>query len=380
MRSLPVVWILTRSLLGIALVLVISACATVDDAATDTDDAAADDAAAEDSTTVDATAAESSPTEAEAESDPGATGDASPAADGDLSLEGKVVGVAVVGTQHFWDREAFQGAVDEVERLGGEVLTTDGGRDNTVHAENHDVFLSEGVDAVITILGDDSVEPKLEALNEAGIPVFGVDRDSEFAVNNSQSDNEFAGKAIGEIMAEAIDGEGKVAVFNAFGESLEFCGTRYENWKSVLESKYPDIEIIQPELAEEFANAPEDARQQTLTLLEQYPEGELDAIHVACWDQPAIGVVQALEEAGRTEVAVTAIDAGPDTLEIMMEEGSPFVGNVAQQPREIATRAAQNVARYLAGEEVEDQTYVDVYPVAGPEEAEEVYEILGYDS
>lgn len=380
MRPLSDLRILTRTLLGLVLVLVMSACATVDDNAADT----ADDTAAEDTTEDTAAAEETDAADDAAPSDGPSEGesaaDTASAADGDLSLEGKVVGVAVVGTQHFWDREAFQGAVDEVERLGGEVLTTDGGRDNTVHAENHEIFLSEGVDAVITILGDDSVEPKLEALDEAGIPVFGVDRDSEFAVNNSQSDNEFAGNAIGEIMGEAIDGEGKVAVFNAFGESLEFCGTRYDNWKSVLESEYPDVEIIEPELAEEFANAPEDARQQTLTLLEQYPEGELDAIHVACWDQPAIGVVQALEEAGRTEVAVTAIDAGPDTLEIMMEEGSPFVGNVAQQPREIATRAAQNVARYLADEEVEDQTYVDVYPVAGPEEAEEVYETLGYDS
>lgn len=74
----------------------------------------------------------------------------------DLSLDGKTIGVAVVGTQHFWDREAFRGATEAVERLGGTVLPTDGGRDNQVHADNHDVFLTSGVDAVITILGDAS--------------------------------------------------------------------------------------------------------------------------------------------------------------------------------------------------------------------------------
>lgn len=299
--------------------------------------------------------------------------------EGGLSLSGKVIGVAVVGTQHFWDREAFQGAVDEVERLGGTVITTDGGRDNTVHAQNHEIFISQGVDAVITILGDDSVEPKLEALKDAGIPVFGVDRDSPHAVNNSQSDNEAAGAEIGRITGEALAGEGNIAVFNAFGESLSFCGVRYDAWRSVLETDYPGINLLEPELAEEFANAPEDARQQTLTLLERYPKGELDAIHVACWDQPAIGVVQALEDAGRTEVKVTAIDAGPDTLEMMMEPGSPFVGNIAQQPRLIATVAAQNAAKHLAGEDIERQSYVEVYPVAGAEGAEEVYAKLGYD-
>ncbi len=295
-----------------------------------------------------------------------------------LSLAGKVVGVAVVGTQHFWDREAFQGAVDEVERLGGTVVTTDGGRDNTVHAENHDTFLTAGVDAVITILGDDAVEPKLEALAAAGIPVFGVDKNSPHAVNNSQSQNDIGGYAIGEILGEALGGEGNVAVFNAFSEVLDFCGVRYGEWKRALEENHPGVTILQPELAEEFANAPEDARQQTLTLLERYPAGELDAIHVACWDQPAIGVVQALEEAGRTEVKVTAFDAGPDTLEIMMEDNSVFVGNIAQVPRAIATQAAQNVAKYLAGEDVERQSYVEVYPVAGQDEAMRIYNLLGY--
>ena len=295
----------------------------------------------------------------------------------DLSLEGKRVGVAVVGTQHFWDREAFNGTVDRVEELGGEVVPVDGGRDNQVHADNHDILLSNKVDAVISILGDGAVEPKFEALEKAGIPIFTVDHLSPHAINNTTSDNYYMGTTIGRYMADAIGGEGKVAVFNAFEGALRICGIRAELWKFVLQD-YPNIEIIQPELAEEFANAPEDARKKTLDLLSQYPEGTLDAIHVACWDQPAIGIVQALEEAGRTDVKVTALDGGPDTLEIMAEEGSVFVANVAQQPRLIGTTAADNAARHFAGESLLPQTFVDVRPVNGPEEAKAVYEELGY--
>ncbi len=295
----------------------------------------------------------------------------------EYSLAGKTIGIAVVGTQHFWDREAFQGAVDEIERLGGTVLTTDGGRDNTVHAQNHDVFLTSKVDAVITILGDAAVEPKLEALQAADIPVFAVDHASEFVVNNSQSDNLAGGAAAGEMMVKALPAGAKVAVFNAFSEALSFCGDRYESWKKVITDA--GIEIIQPELAEEFANAPEDARQQTLTLLQKYSEGTIDAIHVACWDQPAIGVVQAVEEAGRTDVIVSAFDAGPDTLEIMMEPNSPFMINVAQQPRLIATAAADNLARYLYGETIEPTTSLPVFPAMGPDEAKTVYDQLGYN-
>lgn len=298
--------------------------------------------------------------------------------DASQPLAGKTIGVAVVGTQHFWDREAFQGAVDEVEKLGGTVLTTDGNRDNTLHAQNHDIFLAQNVDAVITILGDASVDPKLQQLHDAGIPVFGVDHASEWAVNNAQSDNEVGGTALGKITGDALGGEGSIAVFNAFGSSLSFCGERYDAWKNELATNYPNIKLIEPELAEQFANAPDDARQQTLALLEKYPVGTIQDIHVACWDQPAIGVVQAIEDSGRTDVKVTAFDAGPDTLEIMSEPGSPFVGNIAQLPRKIATISADNVGKYFLGEEVEKVSYVDTIPVAGPDEAKKVAKELGY--
>lgn len=298
--------------------------------------------------------------------------------DAALTLKGKRIGVAVVGTQHFWDREAFQGAVDTVKKLGGEVLPTDGGRDNQKHADNHDIFLANKVDAVISILGDAAVEPKFKALQETGIPVFTVDHLSPYSLNNTTSDNYYMGEAIGRYMSDALGGKGKVAVFNAFSGQLRICGIRYDLWKYVLQD-YPGIQILQPELAESFANAPEDARKKTLDLLTQYPKGTIDAIHVACWDQPAIGIVQALEESGRTDIKVTALDAGPDTLQIMAEPNSPLVADVAQQPYKIGSTSAMNVARHFAGETLLPQTFVDVVPVKGPEQARAVYKELGYE-
>jgi ribose transport system substrate-binding protein len=221
------------------------------------------------------------------------------------------------------------------------------------------------------------VEPKFKALKDAGIPIFTVDHLSPYAINNTTSDNYYMGTTIARYMADALGGKGNVAVFNAFEGALRICGIRAQMWKYVLQD-YPNIHVLKPELAEAFANAPEDARKKTLDLLTQYPKGTLDAIHVACWDQPAIGIVQALEETGRTEIKVTGLDAGPDTLEIMAEKDSPFVANVAQQPHKIGATAAMNVARYFAGQKLQPQTFVDVVPVAGPEEARRVYHDLGY--
>ena len=183
---------------------------------------------------------------------------AASADDANLTLKGKKVGIAVVGTQHFWDREAFNGAVETVKKLGGEVLPTDGGRDNQAHANNHDIFLTNKVDVVISILGDAAVEPKFKALRDAGIPVFTVDHVSPYSINNTTSDNWYIGSTIGRYTADALDGKGNIAVFNAFEGSLHFCAIRAQQWKYVLQD-YPNIHILQPELAEAFANAPEDA-------------------------------------------------------------------------------------------------------------------------
>ena len=61
----------------------------------------------------------------------------------------------------------------------------------------------------------------------------------------------------------------------------------------------------------------------------------------------------------------------------MAEEDSPFVANVAQQPRLIGATAAFNVAAHFMGETLLPQTYVDVVPVFGPEQAREAYSALG---
>jgi len=40
--------------------------------------------------------------------------------------------------------------------------------------------------------------------------------------------------------------------------------------------------------------------------------------------------------------------------------------------------AATNVARYFAGQHLQAQTFVDVVPVYGPDQAKAVYQQLGY--
>ena len=292
-----------------------------------------------------------------------------------LSLEGKTIGVAIVGTDHFWDREAFNSAVATVEELGGTAIGVDAERDDQKHVANHENLMAQEPDAIISILGSgELMDPVFQQISEAGIPLFTVDHPSPYSINNSTSDNYFMGTSIGRIMASELGFEGRVAVFNGFS-AVDICRIRYDMWRYVIDDT--DIEVIEPFLQDVVPNTQEDARQKVADLLQQYPEGELDAIHVACWDIPAIGAVQAIEEAGRADVKVFGVDAGPETLEILMEADSPLAGDVAQLPAQIARTSVLNVARYLAGEEVPPTSYVDVIPIT-KDNAAQVFEELGY--
>ena len=108
-----------KALILLSLVLVLGLVLAACNSAPETTEQTADTSAQEEESTQDTatqeeTAVESSSTDSEAASE----------AMAELSLDGKRVGIAVIGTDHNWDRQAFQGAIDMVEQLGGEAITT----------------------------------------------------------------------------------------------------------------------------------------------------------------------------------------------------------------------------------------------------------------
>jgi ribose transport system substrate-binding protein len=303
-----------------------------------------------------------------------AAAEAGPSTEG-LSLEGKRVGISVIGTDHNWDRQAFQGAIDMVEQLGGEAIAANAERNDQKQVSDLENLLAQEPDAVINILGNGEVlEPVFAKISEAGVPFFTIDTPSQYSLNNTMSDNYQIGSTLARTLAEDIDGEGNIAVFNGF-YGIRVCAIRYDQLQLVLKD-YPNINIIEPELQDVIPNTIEDARRKITDLLQQYPEGELDAVW-ACWDIPNIGANQALEEAGREGVTVYGIDGDPTVLEILAEPDSSIAANAAQQPYLIGQTSVTNVAKYLDGGEVPLTTFVPAYLVT-KDNAEEMMAKLGY--
>jgi ribose transport system substrate-binding protein len=284
----------------------------------------------------------------------------SAASDADVpSLEGKTVGVAAKDVVRDFGRLTYQGVQDRLEELGAKVVATQADAQDDKHLANVENLVSQKVDAIVVILGDaTTLAPALQQAKDADIPVFTIDHASENSVNNIGSDNWQIGSTLARTLAEDIGGKGKVLVFNGFYDVTP-CQIRYDEFKLVLKN-YPNIEVIEPELQDVYEGTIEDAKQKTNDALTRYPKGEISAVW-SCWDLPAIGAAQAIDAAGRNEIKVYGVDAEPGALDLIEDPASVYQFTVAQQPTLFGTTSADNVARYLGGQqdEVPLSTYLD---------------------
>jgi ribose transport system substrate-binding protein len=298
-----------------------------------------------------------------------------PAMAQDKPLEGKTVGVTVIGTDHHWDLMAYRGQVDRLEELGAEVIALDAGRNDQTQISQIQTLIAQKPDAILEQLGNlDVLNPWLQRIREADIPLFTVDTSTPHAINNTTSNNYNIGAELALQMVNDMGGKGKVAVFNGF-YSVPVCKIRYDQLKYVLQS-FPEIEIIEPELRDVIPNTVQQAYSDVTDILTQYgADSGLKSVW-ACWDVPMIGATQAIEAAGRKDVMTYGVDGSPEYVEMVATEGSPAGAVAAQQPYEIGQRAADNVAAYLAGEEVPPFTFVPAVLITKENAAETAKDFL----
>lgn len=275
----------------------------------------------------------------------------------DKPLEGKTIGVTVIGTDHHWDLMAYRGQVDRLKELGAEVVALDAGRNDQTQISQIQTLIAQRPDAIIEQLGNiDVLDPWLKRIRDAGIPLFTVDTATPHAINNTTSNNYNIGAELALQMVTDMAGKGKVAVFNGF-YSVPVCKIRYDQLKYVLEA-FPSIEVIEPELRDVIPNTVQQAYSDVTDILTQYGEdSDLKSVW-ACWDVPMVGATQAIEAAGRKGVRTYGVDGSPEFVEMVANAASPAGAVAAQQPYEIGKTAADNVAAYLSGKEVPPFTFV----------------------
>ncbi|TIV10131.1 MAG: sugar ABC transporter substrate-binding protein, partial [Mesorhizobium sp.] len=196
----------------------------------------------------------------------------------ELSLKGKRIGVSAIGTDHYWDLMAFKGIQDRVKELGGEVIALDAGRKDQQQIAQLQTLIAQKPDAIIEQLGNlEVLNPWLQKIRDAGIPLFTVDTATPHAINNTTSNNYNIGAEIALQMVADMGGKGNVLVFNGF-YSVPVCKIRYDQLKYVLTS-FPDVKIVEPELRDVIPNTVQSAYSNVTDMLTKSPEkGSIGAV------------------------------------------------------------------------------------------------------
>ena len=269
------------------------------------------------------------------------------------------------GTQAYV--EGFEAAAAE---KGWDVNVIDTAGDVAAVISRLEDSVTQNVDAIVINVDPAQVNVGLLAAQEAGIPVVGMDAGSDPLIAANVTSNGYAMAAETSVyVANRIGGEGKVVmfVFDAF-PPVQIRGVVAD----AIFGNFADIEVLDRVTPDVSDGGIADSRAQMEAILAANPEPGSIAAVWAAWDQPALGALQAIEDAGRGSegIVITGIDANPQARDAISAGGN-FEASIAQDFAGIGSTAADVVARLLAGETLRESViYVPTQLVTSANAAE----------
>ncbi|MBB4051193.1 ribose transport system substrate-binding protein [Devosia subaequoris] len=254
--------------------------------------------------------------------------------------------MAQPGTQFYV--EAFQEVAGE---QGWDVNVIDTAGDVAAVISRIEDVVIQNVDAIVINVDPTQVTAGLQAADDAGIPVFGMDAGSDPLLVTNVTSNGYAMAAeTATYVADRINGQGNVVmfVFDAF-PPVQVRGVVAD----AVFGNHPDINVLDRVTPDVSDGGIADSRAKMEAILAANPEPGSIAAVWAAWDQPALGALQAIEAAGREGegIVITGIDANPQAREAIGAGGN-FEASVAQDFAGIGAATADAVARVLEGEDL----------------------------
>ena len=285
-----------------------------------------------------------------------ALGFASPA-----SAKALKMGVTIEDFNDVFMRYALDQLTDEAKKNGIEVVAADGKRDPNEQIKQIENFITQGVDAIMIHVIDQSIAPRISKLClEAKIPLVYFNRkpdDSALTAGKVvavASPEVVAGNLEGEFVAKKLGGKGNVAILMGSMGTAPQIG-RTQGTKDVI-AKYPGMKVVR----EQTANF---ARPDAVTVVENWLASGIQIDAIICNnDEMAIGAVQVLtEKKMKDKVLVTGVDATSDALKFIAEKRLDMT--VFQNGGAQGRGAVQTALKLIKGENVPIFTAIPFEPV-----------------
>ena len=247
------------------------------------------------------------------------------------------------------------GAEAAAGEAGVQLVVVDAQDDAAQEATNIEDLIEQGVSALLINPTDAAaIVPSIQRANEAGIPVFTIDRAAEGGevVSHIASDNVAGGRMAAEFLCNALGGEGSVVELEGIA-GTSAARDRGQGFNEYMSEECPGVTIV----ARQTANF---NRAEGLTVFENILTAEPDIDGVfAHNDEMILGAIEAAEAAGRAgEITFVGFDAIDDAVAAVRD--GRLAATVAQQPALMGELGVQTAVAYLNGESVEAYIPVDL--------------------
>lgn len=261
--------------------------------------------------------------------------------------EGETIKIAfsAPGADHGWLAALTANAEEEAERYDDvEFVLLEGTNDSAAQVSQVEQLIADDPDVLVILPheGDPLTPVALEAM-EQGIPVVNVDR--EFASKAAYrtwigGDNYGIGVSAGNYIAEQLDCAGNVVEIQGLA-GISVTEQRSAGFADTIEQLCGDgIKIVAQQPADFL---PDKGLEVMETILQA--ESDIDAVYTHD-DDMAMGVVSAIENAGREdEMILTGAGGSRDAME-RIEEGGLYAATFLYNPSMSAS--AVRVARLIA--------------------------------
>ena len=271
-----------------------------------------------------------------------------------VSAEGNLIGYTCMdGTNPFF--VALEGSIREVvEANGDELISLDPQNSNEKQLNLVEDMINQGIVAMfINPVDRDGITPALDALQAAGIPMFGFDTevtDMDKLVTYAGSDNYNAGYVCGVDLAEKCPDGGPIIVLDS--PTMQSVVDRTDGFLAAIEGH--GFEVV---AQIDCMGNQEQGNLNGTDALTAHP----DAVAIFGGNDPTALGAQAAAEAAQSSALIYGVDGSPD-IKALIAEGK-VTGTGAQSPMTIGKTIAELYYKWKAGEEVEARYPIETFMI-----------------
>ena len=243
--------------------------------------------------------------------------------------------------------ETLEASIREaIEESGSTLISRDPKGDSTAQIQQIRDMIADGIQAIFLCPVDwEKIAPALTELKEADIEIINLDtqvQDREEVDAYVGSDNINAGVICGEKLIEAAPDGGQVVILECTTQNSII--DRINGFEETIAGK--GFEVVE---RSETGGKKDEAKTQMARILKE--QDHITAVMCGN-DQIALGALEAIEEAGRSEMMIYSVDGSPKLKQELAKDGSLVVGIAAQSPINIGKSAVTVALQIMNGEDM----------------------------